>query len=353
MRFNVKRASRPATADAASPVQGATAFLKDRLHQVVSASPWLAGTLATVVVDKKKTLVVRFPDAITSVDELVDENGPQLREDMPYSELCKRVIDSSAHIKRGDIIQSKKLWGLCKLTIGETADGGFYTIFSVSHVVSNGACFYMVYNQVFGGADISAIHAKRKPEAQAKVRDVIGAPHYDFMLGAGSMWNGILCLLFGKKPRTTCVLVDKDKLAAAKTAAKAAAPDAGNISTNDILTSTFGTAVKPRLLSMAIELRDRIPDLTFSDGGNYHHALVSRIWCRTPGFLVLVFFVGQRPTPHCDSLGCRRWTRRATRHQAISAKHSQHRHPCRVPNPSRAVGAQQSAPWRPLPTGRA
>ena len=108
-------------------------------------------------------------------------------------------------------MQSKKMWGLCKLTIGETADGGFYTIFSVSHVVSNGACFYMVYNQVFGGAEINAIHAKRKPEAQAKVRDMIGAPHYDFMMGAGSTWNFLLCLLFGKKPKAICNLV-KEKL---------------------------------------------------------------------------------------------------------------------------------------------
>ena len=74
----------------------------------------------------------------------------------------------------------------------------------------------------------------------------------------------------GSRPLIESYYIDTDKIAEAK----AQAIGVDYVSTNDILTSTFGNATSARLLLMAINFRDKLPDFKADDAGNYEGALV-------------------------------------------------------------------------------
>ena len=122
-------------------------------------------------------------------------------------------------------------------------------------------------------AKVIAMDTKRRDDLRERVTEFMGKKHYAYLNGAGMIFNSLGKLLFGKDPTPYCFLVDDEKLSALRAEAKAkpGAPD--RISANDVLTS-FGVLTRARVLSMAINFRNRIDGLTLADAGNYHHGLL-------------------------------------------------------------------------------
>ena len=71
-----------------------------------------------------------------------------------------------------------------------------------------------------------------------------------------------------------CFLIDKKKLVDAKEKAKEGPNAPEFVSTNDILTSTFGRTTNARLLTMAMDFRGRVDGLTKKTAGCYHAGLL-------------------------------------------------------------------------------
>lgn len=260
----------------------AAVFLKERLAQVIEASPWIGGVLVKNASMHGKLAAIRYSknldkiryskniDALFDVDETL-----QLSEDMPYKALAKAVTRSRAHVPRGVKLLNKPLPFTRLTVVPRASGGGFAVIFSMSHVVADGATYYTVLGMLSAEGAVQPVDAARKQAAQDAVPGQVGPRFQARLLGVPVALNGIGEMLWGKRARMHCLLVDGERLGVAKAAAKAAAPEVpGHISTNDVLTSGFGRLVKARLLLMAIDFRNRIDGLTFGDAGNYHSGLL-------------------------------------------------------------------------------
>mmetsp|Transcript_43790 Transcript_43790/g.51284 ORF Transcript_43790/g.51284 Transcript_43790/m.51284 type:complete len:209 (-) Transcript_43790:76-702(-) len=87
----------------------------------------------------------------------------------------------------------------------------------------------------------------------------------------------ICSMICGKKALAKSYFIDMDQINQAKVnEAKMAERGGGDffVSTNDIVTSTFGNCTSARILLMAINLRNRLPAFQDTDAGNYERALV-------------------------------------------------------------------------------
>ena len=264
----------------------AAVYLRERLGQVVALSPWIAGRL----VHKKKVhgalahirharsdteIPAAAVDALFAVDESLT-----ITADMSYTAMTKAVNKSAAHIKRASSKLLNKDAPFARLTVAPASGGpnGFCVIFSMSHVVVDGASYYATLNMLSDGAELKPINAVRKQALADQVESYVGKKEHAAAMGGAGIWNGIGCMIRGPKARMHCYLLDEDKVAAAKAAAvatdDAAARGVKFVSTNDVITSGLGCMVKARLLTMAINFRGKIPGITFDDAGNYHHGLI-------------------------------------------------------------------------------
>ena len=79
--------------------------------------------------------------------------------------------------------------------------------------------------------------------------------------------GGLIC---GSKPYIDTFYVDSDRVAALKQNPEGAE----YVSTNDVLTGSFGNAVGTDFLLMPLNYREKLPEFTSLDAGNYEGALV-------------------------------------------------------------------------------
>ena len=118
------------------------------------------------------------------------------------------------------------------------------------------------------------MNPERREELQDKVYEFMGKKHYSYLYGAANSFNSLGKILFGRKPKAHCFLVDNAKIAELKAAAKAEPGAPERLSTNDVLTSAYGKASQARLLIMAADFKGRIEGTTHSDAAQYHAALI-------------------------------------------------------------------------------
>mmetsp|Transcript_17350 Transcript_17350/g.35759 ORF Transcript_17350/g.35759 Transcript_17350/m.35759 type:complete len:203 (+) Transcript_17350:790-1398(+) len=78
-------------------------------------------------------------------------------------------------------------------------------------------------------------------------------------------------MLCGKKPTICNYFFDKAKISVEKTKTKQHGVEF--VSTNDILSSTFGSVTGARIMLLPLNFRGRNPEFTADDAGNYEGAL--------------------------------------------------------------------------------
>jgi len=161
---------------------------------------------------------------------------------------------------------------ISKLTVVPSATG-LVMVFSVSHMVANGGTYMQILNMLASqSSPITALSPVRKQECYDKIPEVVGKTQHAYMMGdIGSIFNALGKLMCGTKPVPHCFIVDDDALKVARE--QASASFGAKCSANDVLTSGFANAVKPRLLNMACDFKGRIDGLTMNDAGNYHLGL--------------------------------------------------------------------------------
>ena len=259
----------------------AATFLRQRLVEVAKLNPWIGGRL--VKVKKPDGINLHFSKESPPIDDMFEVSDEvQIHADMPYSQLAEKLAQSKGCVvpNGNGLIKSGK--PICKLTVlsSTQASDSFAVIFSMSHSVGDGHTYYTILNMLSATAELIEMDVTRDEKFQEAIPSQIGEKEFEFMMSPplcmmchymGMMFTA---KIMPKKVTPQCFFLDKEKLTAAKETAKAENRAASFVSTNDILTSGFGRAVKARMLTMAINFRDRIDGLTQKHAGNYFGGLI-------------------------------------------------------------------------------
>lgn len=248
----------------------AAEFLKKRLLEVGEVNPWIGSKL---VQDKKvhgKFVAMRCQKEFP-VDKLFEVNTElKIHAKMEYSELGKAVTSSTAHIPTGYTI-IKTGQPVCKLTV-IPGEGSFVVIFSMSHVIADGYTYYAILNMFSETAELYPMIAVRDESLRSGLPKAVGEKEYKRMISPtfSAILNYIWAAMKAKKDPPTCYYLDEDKLKATKEELSKEDDPAPYTSTNDIITAGFARAVKAKMITMAMDFRGRLENLTKKHAGCYH-----------------------------------------------------------------------------------
>jgi hypothetical protein len=262
--------------------EGVMPALQARLSEVVTANPWLAGTLT-----KNSTgMHISFPAMPTESDVVglcnptrrggkASQKALAIDSTMDFATLCGAVSGTAAEILAGSKCVNKAV-PLLALTVTPCTNSPsdtFAVVFSVSHVIIDGYTYYQLLSMLSSDGTVSALSAVRVPGMEAQKEKATGAQEYKFGNSGGVLCNVICGLVCGKKPEIVTHYFDEKKVADAKAKAKEATADVDFVSTNDVLTSQFGNATGAGVMFIPVNFRERLPDFTAKDAGNYEGAL--------------------------------------------------------------------------------
>lgn len=252
--------------------RAAAAFIRERLRTIITANPWM---LSRVVRDKQaKNVQLVYPCGIVTdalLDEVlrIDPPGLKIDSQMSYIDLCNAVSASKepAQLPQMRMVVNKPDRATRVTLVSDPTDqSAFAMVFSISHCAGDGYTYFSILNMLSDGAQIKALNPVRKQDKSQLIADAI-KEDMSWFFGCTFMM-GIMCkLICGPKINYHARLVDPAKINAAKE--DAVKRGAKFVSTNDILTSTFGNMTSARNLMMAVNFRNRVDGLIDSDAGNY------------------------------------------------------------------------------------
>lgn len=254
----------------------ASRLLCARLRLIVNANPWLTGRL-TKVGKGKLFLTYRVVDYS---DEDMLSSGlfnphptagsrPDLSSSMDYVTLCKTVAKTSAEIKPGSACINKNQ-PLTALSVfpDSVNPNKFAVMFSLSHVVVDGFNYYQLLGMLNTDSPILTLSPVRKHQIIDQAEIAMGPEAYAYAMSGATICNVVCGMMCGKKAIIKSYEVDDRKVDEEKGKFGAKAKG-GYISTNDVISSSFANAVSARVFWMPLNYRNRLPDFTDADAGNY------------------------------------------------------------------------------------
>eukprot|EP00536_Pseudo-nitzschia_multiseries_P000896 jgi/Psemu1/2072/gm1.2072_g len=252
-------------------------FIRERLRAIIKVNPWLVGNL--VLDNNEKNLQFVYPSAEAEVktaltdsmlDDLIRFDPPNLsiHSKMAYNELRDAIGRSEAQLPKSSALVNK-LDMVVRVTIASDSvekDGAFVIILSTSHAVADGHTHYAIMKMMCEGSDIIPLNPRRDPEVERRCRNVTRT-ETAYIPSFSSVFSAFWRLVFRPRNEYHAFYVDKARVGVAKEIAKARG--ANFVSTNDVITSTFGITSNARLCFMAINLRNRVKGARSDDAGNY------------------------------------------------------------------------------------
>lgn len=246
--------------------------IKKRWQLIIEANPWLSGKLIKNKDHKRLQLVYSDDSPISkkTMDELFLLNplGLKVHDKTPYQKLLEDV--KIGIVKNGHALVNKP-HPVVRLTLVADAEKKatkFALLFSMSHIVADGHCYYNILNMLSADGKIEALNAERKEEAIERIIDSVGRKEWGFINSAMISVNFMKGILFGKKPKIFGFYVDDNEINALKKEVKENEKP-HFISTNDIITSRVFNFFKARLGLMLINLRVKLSGIINLDSGNY------------------------------------------------------------------------------------
>ena len=192
----------------------------------------------------------------------------------PYFPLIHIAASLAAHVPSGHTL-IKTGRPVSMLTIAPNESGqGFAVIFSLSHCVADGHTYFTILNMLGEGSELFAMEEVRNESLRTGLPQEVGEREYKQMTApnTATILNFLGSMMTAKKTSPQCYYLDKEKVNALKEEVKAVKSESKvpYITTNDIITSGFGKAVKAKLLTMGMDFRGRLEGLTKKHAGNYH-----------------------------------------------------------------------------------
>ncbi len=246
----------------------AVAFIHERFQQIVSTNPWLKGSCSK---GKKGQIHLNFDTNETDVNPLIfsGQAPNSLSENSNYTDIlsaCEPYI-----VEKAFKLYNKKD-RLTKLVILNLDDKRFLLMFSLSHLIGDGHTFYQIFNMLSSQSEVIGLDVTRKNEIE-QARDIIPKSNANFIFSPRMLFWAITRAFSRKKMRIDSFELNHTYLQQQKLVTK----ESGIVpfvSTNDILSSSYAQLTDSNAMIMAVNFRNRIPDITNKDAGNYEDFLV-------------------------------------------------------------------------------
>mmetsp|Transcript_10835 Transcript_10835/g.33225 ORF Transcript_10835/g.33225 Transcript_10835/m.33225 type:complete len:405 (-) Transcript_10835:53-1267(-) len=256
--------------------------LRLRVAAVVRANPWLAGTLAWSHTHRGR-LEVELP-----TDEELDRTSflDTVTKDFPDN---MTVAQANAFSAPYVVPYSAKSLGkpnmLFRVTLVRWPDSiaqssvspKFILVVSIAHVIGDGHTFYRIYGMLSANAAIVPLNAERK-QFEEDARELMGKAEFEYMTSFVVKLS-VMFNMFTKKTNDQFVkYVNMESIAQRKEEVMTDVrrskynDEVRFISTNDVLAQWFMKECKGHGM-MAVNLRNRLPQLTDDDAGNYENIL--------------------------------------------------------------------------------
>jgi len=250
-------------------------YLTNRVSELLALNPWLAGRMESRNGSKGTDVVFSKSDHNIE-DYFMMINDPSLHPAVPYSDLYKRLLHF--HVKSGnDCINKPEPLFQVVLIVSDPTHFG--VLFSFSHVLGDGFTHYELYGMLSTDSQVRSLQAKRSQDLTALKTQMTGGQDIATYMSSPSMLvNAVCTLLFVPKATVRLHTVNQGWVSEQKAAyledtsvPNAVRQEAPFLSTNDVLTSWWFNFTNIDFGLMAMNLRKRIPELTFEMAGNYEY----------------------------------------------------------------------------------
>mmetsp|Transcript_51 Transcript_51/g.132 ORF Transcript_51/g.132 Transcript_51/m.132 type:complete len:418 (-) Transcript_51:8-1261(-) len=248
-------------------------YLRKRWIEIVNTNPWLAGRLSK---DPTSTRVVlKVPPHPPHADRLCNELGDVgIRPGMDYQELVKLCM-ACTQVKTG-LEALEREQQLTQLAVTKAGKDHFAIILSISPVIVDGHNFYSIYHMLDPSVQLTPLdHSFVHFEAREEALQAIGVQKHAYAVDTRrSVLSQVAGLLKNDTPQKPLLrYINEDFIADQKKRHSSPSAPVPWVSTNDILTSWFVNAVHADYLTMKINWRHRMGNLTDITAGNYEGLL--------------------------------------------------------------------------------
>lgn len=182
------------------------------------------------------------------------------------------VATSNALVDTGYSLLNHNDRVLARFTLFQTACQNAALVVSISHSVVDGYTYYQILQMLSRDAEILELSPVRKHEIAKSAQDASGRDEFNYMKRPSSIMNFLRMMLCSKRAHCEAFILDQEKVKQIKDSYNGTSPSF--VSTNDIVTSTFGKATRSRVMYMAINWRNRMEGLSSKDAGNYETVLL-------------------------------------------------------------------------------
>ena len=241
--------------------------LKTRYFEVLKANPWLAGRLIKQKGNQRVQLV--YPQTVSGSNlETLFHDKEEIKIDLntEYETIYKNITNNKkAYIVSGLKLKNKDK-PLVSLTILKTYNKETVVIFSLSHIIGDGATYYSLLNMICSNDKITTLNPERLESY--KVETAVGLPDKRYLGSMGFIVKSLLSWIFGPKSKIIAYTLSNQGIddTKAKLNPSTTVP---YISTNDIICSGFMRAIQAKLCLMAINFRERYFGVKRTHAGNY------------------------------------------------------------------------------------
>ena len=247
----------------------ATPFVMERVAAILCLNPWLAGWIEggtcyydTDAADTASILHIFAAGEVT------------LGRDTPLSGMASAV--ASLLCSKGQAGYGSPIFRVGLVPDERAPTTRFSLVVSMSHLIGDGATFYMVHNMLSSAAEPTALTAIRKPEMRPLIDEALGEGKA-VMFNPGFIANAVGGLahasLLGKQSAVRLFHINSKWVDSQKAAVKATG---SFVSTNDVITSWIFARGGFELGCMAINFRGKLPGVTSDLAGNYESLLFYR-----------------------------------------------------------------------------
>ena len=237
-------------------------YIKERFLEILKANPWLNGELKK---GEKKGINLVYDDNIEIDKLLFMPKDFKIASDFTYSNIILSVNDYVVKTPK-DLLNTQSK--VCSLVLTKTSENEFAMLFSLSHSVADGHTYYQLLNMLSQDSKVYALSVKRKHELIPRIKESVGYDSYNYFTGLSHSLNALFGILKAKRANVFSYYIDEEKIQTIKNSNKKTTT-CPYLSTNDILTSSYGNFIKARLLMIAVNFRGKVKGLSENDAGNY------------------------------------------------------------------------------------
>jgi hypothetical protein len=255
-------------------------YLRGRVRELLDKNPWLGGHIVSRTGAQGIDLTYS-PDGCNVENHFAVVNDPEISTDMQYGALAKALLPMQVKCGNDCLNMPEILFRVVVIVSDETHFG---LLFSFSHVLGDGFSHYKLYGMLSKGARARFLQARRHRDTMALVDGYTGGnPLSAFLSSPGFVVSAMGTLLLRPRCDTRMHMISQEWVEQQKqdyvgpnpTLEPAVGPevrkDAPFLSSNDVLTSWWFRFTRSDIGLMAMNLRNRIPELTEQMAGNYEY----------------------------------------------------------------------------------